>query len=129
MAESLPVDFEEIDALVAETHDAPHAREVLTSAIERALRRKLCAAHGEVLITARLDEHFVTHFDLRVQGFAHVAMHNEGIARDVRVFLEEARTRYAGVLSAATPAAQLDAARSLSDEELAALARARRHAR
>jgi len=82
-----------------------------------------------VCVTARLDEHFVTHFDLRVQGFAHVAMYNESTAHDVRLFLEEARVRYYDVLSASSPASQLDAARSLSDEELAALARARRQSR
>ena len=129
MAKSLPIGFAEIDALVADTHDRAHAREVLTIAIEQVLRRKLCAAHDEVCVTARLDEHFVAHFDLRVQGFAHVAMYNEGTAHDVRRFLEEARVRYHDVLSASSPASQLDAARSLSDEELAALARARRQSR
>jgi len=134
MAESLPIDgdfdlFAEIDARLDEIRGAPHAREALTEMIARAIRSGLHATADEVVVTSRIDENFDTHFDLRVKGYGRVALHDKARERWVRGFLEEAQTRYRDVLSAASPAAQLDAARSLSDDELAALARARRHAR
>lgn len=101
-------------------------RALITEHLQTALRVALRCDEGLEVYSTIDPYDLITHFDVRVSGFAAVAMRDVATAEQVRRILLTARERYKGVLEGVPEEEATEEARALTDDELRARTRALR---